>query len=79
MRKRHPARSGRIRAGLPLHSAENMRHILQGKLTSSKYAKLTRVSQDTAGRDIADLMGQGLLRKEEAGGRSTSYRLVEPK
>lgn len=47
-----------------------------GKLTSSKWAKLTKCSQDTALRDINDLLGQGVLVKEDAGGRSTSYALV---
>ncbi|MFT3974899.1 MAG: Fic family protein [Amaricoccus sp.] len=49
----------------------------EGKLTSSKWAKLTKVSTDTALRDITDLVDRGLLEKEEGGGRSTSYRLVE--
>ena len=48
----------------------------EGKLTSSKWAKLTKCSQDTALRDISDLLGRGMLAKEEAGGRSTSYALV---
>ena len=47
----------------------------EGKLTSSKWAKITKCSQDTAQRDINDLIDRGLLEKEEAGGRSTSYRL----
>jgi Fic family protein len=47
-----------------------------GKLTSSKWAKITKTSQDTAGRDINDLMQQGILEKEPGGGRSTSYILV---
>jgi len=47
----------------------------QGKLTSSKWAKLTKSSQDTANRDIADLVQRGALRRE-GGGRSTSYSLV---
>ena len=47
----------------------------QGKLTSSKWAKLTKCSQDTALRDINDLLAQHILLKEEAGGRSTSYVL----
>lgn len=46
-----------------------------GKLTSSKWAKLTKCSQDTALRDINDLLAQHILQKEEAGGRSTSYLL----
>ena len=49
-----------------------------GKLTSSKYALLTKCSQDTASRDIDDLIRQRILAKEPGGGRSTSYALVEP-
>jgi Fic family protein len=51
---------------------------LEGKLTSSKWAKLTRCSQDTAHRDIVDLLERGILAKEAPGGRSTSYALTEP-
>jgi Fic family protein len=47
-----------------------------GKLTSSKYAKLAKTSQDTAARDIADLIAKGALQKDEGGGRSTSYSLA---
>jgi Fic family protein len=47
----------------------------EGKLTTSKWAKIARCSQDTAHRDISDLIRRGILEKEEAGGRSTSYRL----
>lgn len=46
-----------------------------GKLTSSKWAKIAKCSQDTALRDIQSLMEQGVLIKEESGGRSTSYQL----
>jgi Fic family protein len=48
----------------------------EGKLTSSKWAKLTNSSQDTAYRDIMDLIERGALQKDEGGGRSTSYSLV---
>jgi len=48
----------------------------EGKLTSVKYAKITKCSHDTALRDIKALIDQGILMQEEAGGRSTSYRLV---
>jgi Fic family protein len=48
----------------------------EGKLTSSKWAKLTKCSQDTALRDIKDLLDRGVLIKEDAGGRSTSYVLA---
>lgn len=47
----------------------------EGKLTSSKWAKMTKCSQDTAQRDIQDLIERGILKKEDAGGRSTSYRM----
>jgi Fic family protein len=49
----------------------------EGKLTSSKWAQLTKSSQDTALRDIADLVANGVLVKDAAGGRSTSYSLVD--
>jgi Fic family protein len=47
-----------------------------GKLTSTKWAKLTNSSQDTAYRDIQALIEQGLLLRNLGGGRSTSYSLV---
>lgn len=48
----------------------------EGKLTSTKWAKLGKCSQDTAGRDINDLVHRGILKKDSAGGRSTSYTLI---
>ncbi|WP_018703577.1 Fic family protein [Anaeromusa acidaminophila] len=47
----------------------------EGKLTSSKWAKLARCSQDTANRDINDLLKDDILKKDDGGGRSTSYSL----
>lgn len=47
----------------------------EGKLTSSKWAKIAKCSQDTALRDILDLMERGILIKDAGGGRSTSYSL----
>lgn len=47
----------------------------EGKLTSSKWGKITKTSTDTALRDIQDLMNKGVLRKEAQGGRSTNYEL----
>jgi Fic family protein len=47
----------------------------EGNLTTSKWAKITKVSQDTALRDITDLVNKGILRKENSGGRSTHYKL----
>jgi Fic family protein len=49
-----------------------------GKLTTEKWAKLTKSSHDTALRDIQDLIGKGILKQERAGGRSTAYSLVIP-
>lgn len=49
---------------------------LDGKLTTSKWAKLAKCSQDTAYRDILDLVERGALRKDPGGGRSTSYSLA---
>lgn len=46
-----------------------------GKLTSSKWAKIARCSKDTAIRDINDLIDKKMLQKESAGGRSTNYQL----
>lgn len=50
-------------------------HGFEGKLTSSKWAALAKCSPDTALRDINDLLARGVLRKSDAGGRSTSYEL----
>ena len=46
-----------------------------GKLTSSKWAKITKTSTDTALRDIKDLIGKNVLQQEEGGGRSANYTL----
>jgi Fic family protein len=48
----------------------------EGKLTTSKYAKLTKSSQDTALRDILPLVEKGILVRGPGGGRSTSYSLA---
>ena len=50
----------------------------EGKLTTSKWAKLTKCSQDTAYRDILALIEMGALKKSAAAGRSTSYEIVLP-
>jgi Fic family protein len=47
----------------------------EGKLTREKWMKLTKTSSRTALRDIEELIGVGVMEQEEAGGRSTSYRL----
>ncbi len=49
----------------------------EGKLTSSKWAAIAKCSADTALRDINDLLASGVLRKSNAGGRSTSYELTD--
>ena len=49
----------------------------EGKLTSSKWAAIEKCSPDTALRDITDLVERRILQKDKAGGRSTSYSLVE--
>jgi Fic family protein len=48
----------------------------EGKLTTSKYAKLINSSNDTALRDILFLVENGILARNPEGGRSTSYDLV---
>jgi len=48
----------------------------EGKLTSSKWAKITKTSTDTALRDIQDLISKSILQKEAQGGRSTNYELT---
>ena len=48
----------------------------KGKLTTSKWAKLAKCSQDTALRDIQGLVAHGIMARSRAGGRSTSYELV---
>ena len=49
----------------------------EGKLTSSKWAKIGKCSPDTALRDITDLLERGILVKDKGGGRSTSYSLSD--
>jgi Fic family protein len=47
----------------------------EGKLTSSKWAKICKCSQDTALRDIKDLLEKQILKKLLGGSRSTAYAL----
>ena len=49
----------------------------EGKLTTSKYAKLAKCSQDTALRDILPLVERGILVRNPEGGRSTTYALAQ--
>jgi Fic family protein len=48
----------------------------EGKLTVVKWAKMTKISRDTALHDIQDLINKEILQKEAAGGRSTNYKLI---
>jgi Fic family protein len=48
----------------------------EGKLTNAKWAAMTKASPDTALRDINDLVQRGILVKDPAGGRSTSYSMA---
>lgn len=68
-------------AGQPL--SDRQRKVLnrlldgfEGKLTTTKWAALTKTSQDTALRDIEELVKRGILVKDPSGGRSTSYSLA---
>ena len=47
----------------------------EGVLNTTKWAKIGKCSQDTALRDIQDLIEKGILAKSEQGGRSTNYEL----
>ena len=47
----------------------------EGKLTSSKWAKISKCSSDTALRDINDLIAKEILQKLKSGGRSAAYEL----
>lgn len=49
----------------------------EGKLNSSKWYKINHCSQDTANRDINDMIAKGVLKSTGEGGRSTNYELVE--
>ena len=77
----HKAHFWTTKAAVPLN--ERQRKILNklldgfdGKLTSSKWAKICKCSKDIAIRDINDLITKEILVKEAAGGRSTNYVLV---
>jgi Fic family protein len=48
----------------------------EGNLTTSKWGAMAKCSQDTAHRDITDLIKRGALRKDEGGGRSTRYSII---
>ncbi len=76
------ARFWEMHAGEPINARQRIiiNKLLDGftgKLTSSKWAKIAKCSQDTALRDINGLINRGILVKTPGGGRSTSYALVE--
>ena len=69
--------------GLPINNRQIklLNRVLDGfdgKLTSSKWAAIGKCSQDTALRDITELVEHGVLKKSAASGRSTSYELTQP-
>jgi len=49
----------------------------EGNLMTSKWAKIAKCSSDTALRDIVELVERGILVRNPAGGRSTSYTLAK--
>ena len=49
----------------------------EGKLQSSKWAKIAKTSTDTALRDIKDLVEKGILQQTGEGGRNVNYELVD--
>ena len=64
---------------------ERQRHVLnkmlngfKGFLSTSKYAKLSKCSSDTALRDVRELLERGILVQNPGRGRSTTYRLADP-
>ncbi len=68
-------------AGVPMNDRQIklLNQLLDGfddKLSSSKWAAIGKCSQDTALRDVSDLVERGVLQKSQASGRSTSYELM---
>ncbi len=51
----------------------------EGKLQTSKWAKITKSSKDTALRDIKDLIEKGILKQTDDGGRNVNYELINLK
>jgi Fic family protein len=76
------ARFWQALAGVPVNDRQRtvlrrmQEESFEGKLTTSKYAKLARCSQDTALRDVEALVEWGALVRGPGGGRSTSYELA---
>ncbi len=77
----HKSRIWEMANKMPIHERQRIviNRLLdgfEGKLTTSKYAKLAKCSEDTALRDIQILLNRGILLQNLGGGRSTSYALV---
>jgi Fic family protein len=69
-------------AGTPLNArqAKVVNRLLdgfEGRMTSSRWASMTRCSPDTALRDITELLERGMLQKLPGGGRRTGYTLAD--
>ncbi len=78
----HKAEFWKIHSNTPLNDRQRLmlNKLLdgfEGKLKSSKWAKIAKCSPDTALRDIKDLIEKGILQQEQQGGRSTNYEMVE--
>jgi Fic family protein len=76
------ARFWEINGSTPFNSRQRMmlNRLLDGftgNLTTSKWAKIAKCSQDTAYRDILELVEMKILTKGESGGRSTNYELMK--
>jgi Fic family protein len=77
----HKARFWQAASAVPINERQRMmlNRLLdgfEGKLTTSKWAKITKTSSDTALRDITELVEQGILVRGPEKGRSTSYALA---
>jgi Fic family protein len=77
----HKAEFWKIHKNTPLNERQRLMlnkplDDFDGKLKSSRWAKIAKTSPDTALRDIKDLIIKGILKQEEQGGRSTNYELV---
>ena len=67
---------GVVLSGRQIHVLNRFLDGFEGKLTTSKYAKLAKCSEDSALRDLVALVESGLLVRTAAGGRSTNYELA---
>jgi Fic family protein len=75
------ARYWRVWAGMPMNERQvkllnRLLDGFDGRLTSSRWGSMAKCSQDTALRDITDLVERGVLMRSQASGRSTCYELV---